>query len=588
MFHQLCADAPPTELAPDPDISGIGVTVAYTSTAALALLLVIADYIFVYHPDTASAADREGIKHDHPSKVNPIDEYLLYWRLGTNREIRGIERWGEKGLRVKNAATHAILTMSDFQLVTGLSILISGFTQLDSGISAYHWQRLVQLAWFSSVTHLCTLTALRNYFRRNTLGYFWRLPGMVILIMMLIVALVPTGHYTWESVTIRWAQRDSVTIRPKPTDPAVCYFNRHEGGCENEYAELCEEVFQASQQRMILSAAFLGVGMCNRLWHLFRLPVRLYNSSRSVSSDMCKTVLSHMHKWTTSWTLWGSIPFGIFVYHPCLALFLALRLLADIITSRAFEVWWLIVSFCWGSLNLWMRSTLNEGGRDTWTFGQVMALLVVFAPVITLIEGYAKATTQSLTPNRMLDTVNTIEFLTLDSRAPSSLVSLISKPVPNNDDFVNPHPAHDYYHERFSFPILVYSTLCSVVIVSFLLLVALRTQDIRPSDIVSSYATSFRFFLVPPVHVILGFLGMCVLLSLYCEIERPRGKAYRYWCRTLQFGLFVGVLIVPSFSYTLVYYLAMICALFWLILSGVHAFRRYKHKRRKELLATGA
>lgn len=56
-----------------------------------------------------------------------------------------------------------MLTMSDFQLITGLAILISGFTQLQTGISAYHWQRLVQLAWFSSVTHLCCLTALRDY-----------------------------------------------------------------------------------------------------------------------------------------------------------------------------------------------------------------------------------------------------------------------------------------------------------------------------------------------------------------------------------------------------------------------------------------
>lgn len=41
-------------------------------------------------------------------------------------------------------------------------------------------------------------------------------------------------------------------------------------------------------------------------------------------------------------------------------------------------------------LNLWTRPTLNEDGRNKWTFGQVMALLVVLAPVITSIEGYVK------------------------------------------------------------------------------------------------------------------------------------------------------------------------------------------------------
>lgn len=64
------------------------------------------NYIFVYHPDATSAAEREGLNHNLPSKINPIDEYLLYWRLGDKREMRGIERWGEKGLRVKNALTY--------------------------------------------------------------------------------------------------------------------------------------------------------------------------------------------------------------------------------------------------------------------------------------------------------------------------------------------------------------------------------------------------------------------------------------------------------------------------------------------------
>lgn len=233
-----------------------------------------------------------------------------------------------------------MLTMSDFQLITGLSILISGFTQLDEGISAYHWQRLVQLAWFSSVTHLCTLTALRSYFLRSTLGYFWRLPGMIILVIMLIVALVPTGHYTWDSRTMAIAQRPSDNIRPKPTDHAICYFNRHEGTCTGDswYAKVCNEVFQASQQRMVLSAVFLGVGMCNRLWHLFRLPTRLYNTARFRCSKMSTAALSHMYRGTMTWSLWYSTPFVMFVYHPLLAVFLTVRLIADIISSRAFEV----------------------------------------------------------------------------------------------------------------------------------------------------------------------------------------------------------------------------------------------------------
>lgn len=58
-----------------------------------------------------------------------------------------------------------------------------------------------------------------------------------------------------------------------------------------------------------------------------------------------------------------------------------------------------MISFCWGTLNLWMRPTLDEEGRNTWTFGQVMALLVVFAPLVTLVEGYVKGKTLPFSTN---------------------------------------------------------------------------------------------------------------------------------------------------------------------------------------------
>ena len=236
-----------------------------------------------------------------------------------------------------------MLTMSDFQLITGLSILISGFTQLDTGISAYHWQRLVQLAWFSSITHLCTLTALRSYFRHHIIGYFWRLPGMVILILMLIVALIPTGHYVWGSSVMGYNLAQGGSIRPLATDSAICYFNSHVGICPDKYNASwlqveCDHAFEASQQRMVMSAVFLGVGMCNRLWHLFRLPARVFNSTRSFCSNWSTFVLSRMYVWNREWPMYVAFPFAFVGYHVYLMLFLTVRLIVDMLTSRAFEV----------------------------------------------------------------------------------------------------------------------------------------------------------------------------------------------------------------------------------------------------------
>ncbi|KFY82344.1 hypothetical protein V500_10610 [Pseudogymnoascus sp. VKM F-4518 (FW-2643)] len=87
----------------------------------------------------------------------------------------------------------AILAMSDAQIVTGLSILIGGFSQINFGLSIFHWHMVVRLAWFSSVTHLTTLTFLRRYIHDNRVVRILRLVLMLVLMIMLAVALIPTG-----------------------------------------------------------------------------------------------------------------------------------------------------------------------------------------------------------------------------------------------------------------------------------------------------------------------------------------------------------------------------------------------------------
>ena len=86
---------------------------------------------------------------------------------------------------------------SDQQLVTGLAILIAGFSQISSGISTVYWQVIVDLAWFSSITHVATLAALRPYFRKHRSTRIWRVVLMISLALLQIAALVPTGNNAW-------------------------------------------------------------------------------------------------------------------------------------------------------------------------------------------------------------------------------------------------------------------------------------------------------------------------------------------------------------------------------------------------------
>ena len=92
------------------------------------------------------------------------------------------------------ALERAVLLFSDTQVVTGLAILVAGYSQLNTGISTYHWQIVTNLAWFSSLTHLATLTSLRDYFRSHQRKALRRVAFIGLVLVLLIVALGPAGY----------------------------------------------------------------------------------------------------------------------------------------------------------------------------------------------------------------------------------------------------------------------------------------------------------------------------------------------------------------------------------------------------------
>ena len=127
------------------------------------------------------------------SSGNEIDSSLIHYtsRLPVLRTLNKHSRRWEPLLR------QAVLMYSDQQLITGVAVLISALTQLNSGLSSFHWQIAVYLAWFSSMTHLGTLTSLRYHFHCNTRARNLRVILMTLNLALLITALIPTGNYYW-------------------------------------------------------------------------------------------------------------------------------------------------------------------------------------------------------------------------------------------------------------------------------------------------------------------------------------------------------------------------------------------------------
>lgn len=229
-----------------------------------------------------------------------------------------------------------MLIMSDFQLVTGFAVLLSGYTQLRCGISTYHWQRIVKLAWFSSITHLCCLTFLRDYFCQNKLAQFWRIPGMILLVVALCIAMVPDAQY-YPFINPRKMRKIQGSFYQVAFDHAICFYGHHPTEFRNWYFQDNADELETKKQRTIISASILVFGMLNRLWRLYAAPVNTYFSMRKWSSHQLRRQLRIVSKWTKSHGLicfWTS---G-FIYRPMLALFLLLRVFVDMATSKAFEV----------------------------------------------------------------------------------------------------------------------------------------------------------------------------------------------------------------------------------------------------------
>lgn len=107
--------------------------------------------------------------------------------------------------------------MCDLQLLTGISILVSGYVDVRCGFSAYHWQIVVYLAWFSSVTHLSGLTSVRHTGHAHSLERIPRTIFSTIFFVMLVTAMVPTGYLPWSS----WAMMNE----PQMFTSVACLFD---------------------------------------------------------------------------------------------------------------------------------------------------------------------------------------------------------------------------------------------------------------------------------------------------------------------------------------------------------------------------
>ncbi|KAH6669543.1 hypothetical protein B0J14DRAFT_657637 [Halenospora varia] len=351
-------------IQPNPDISGNGVLASFLGTAHITLLCCIAKAIL-----------------DHKKVTN------------SNSACRAsLDRWS-------SALGVVVVNLSDQQIITGLSVMIGGLSQLEAGIQAYHWQSIVNLAWCSSMTHLLTLSVLRNEVRSNKAISTFRILGMGMLIGLLICVMIPLGYLI------------SITS-PIGNFPAWCLYRptlNWRFPVEFTQSPLGKNPKAYNWIYIAFTSGVLVYGFLTRiilLSHRSLIP-RSYIACLIPDGQPLKWIERLLQRLDERESSGAQTPWGCFVRlaaHKILYAVYAMMIACyDLYGSKTWEITWLSAAVVWGTLRIFaMRAGLVGiqplsyyqelpdyqhsgellGSQNSWSFGQVICLGLFALPLV--------------------------------------------------------------------------------------------------------------------------------------------------------------------------------------------------------------
>ena len=218
-----------------------------------------------------------------------------------------------------------LLVICDIQILTGTGILFSAYINVFHFcyLSAYHWQLVVYLAWFSNLTHMACLAAMRGYLHRNPRERNLRLVFMTVLWLGLLVAIVPTMFFNWTA-----RERAGRPTAALPASNARCYFNLETAWKRHDEAGCLPDVDHcASAGPVTVSFAFQS-GIVTILLSVFSYCTRLVKMTKLLSEGL----RFHLRKKVSSW-----VTRGLARLHTTLRI--------DVASPSPTMVWWYTVCF---------------------------------------------------------------------------------------------------------------------------------------------------------------------------------------------------------------------------------------------------
>lgn len=345
---------------------------SFIGTAAITFLAIVVGYFTRSLPETL---------------FNRVDFVILHYAEAAGRRIAQCFGQEVSSTAVASAAVQAdeakarkhrsealrafILTLSDQQLVTGLAILIAGFSAYCS-ISTYHFNIVASLAWFSSTTHLSTLAVLRDYLISHPTIRTWRMIGMFGVLGLLFPAVL----VSWSSVSVG--------------QPVQCTFAELKDGQDYLFVD-----YYISLSATCVILVYLVFVYGNKFVTLFTTGSSLSMSEWFVSKMRKKAGLEprtwcddklieygKTHSNSPGWVI------------PLRYIHMTVLILPELERSFCWQILLLIFGnvygIVWIYVNRWMYTPEGgvDGNENAMGFGQYVALLLLALPLLAAREAY--------------------------------------------------------------------------------------------------------------------------------------------------------------------------------------------------------
>ena len=262
-----------------------------------------------------------------------------------------------------------ILTLSDQQLVTGLAILIAGFSKYCS-ISTYHFNIAASLAWFSSTTHLSTLAVLRDYLISHHTIRTWRVASMFSMLCLLFPAVLVSWSYSLVGRPVQCAF-DKISV-------SVNFIN-----LASTFVVLVYLITIYGNKFVALYSTGSNLSMGSWFALKMRQKFEEFECGPSVRHDdkliQCANTLSSSRSWVN--------PSRRYIE-------MSILILPELEGSFFWQILLLVFGHVYGItriyLNRWMYTPDFgvEGDQNTMGFGQYVALLFLTLPLMAAREAY--------------------------------------------------------------------------------------------------------------------------------------------------------------------------------------------------------